>query len=832
MQRNIFSPRFSVGGVGDSLGSLLTSFSIGLFVVMTLVTPIVFLPGVYTTIGVMKTIVIFSFVYFSLIAALLSLLRSGTIRLVSPLPVTLFWGFALFSVVAALLTDDRADALYGNNFDTLAAFYTVLMATVMTLGLLAAGSVRALRTIAYGGMVVTALLYGFVIARSFSWFPDVGVVSKNAILSPIGGLNDLAIFAGLVTVCSLLALYRLTLRRTLQGAIVALVVMSLAILGIVNFSVLWLVIGFFALVLFLYLLARDTWLSSSEIAPMRERRTPSRVALVMAGFVSAVAGLFMVGGDGFSQQLASMAQMQYVEVRPTLTGTIEILRDVYQHDAFFGVGPNRFEDAWRLYRDETINQTPYWNTVFTSGAGFLATVFVTHGLIGGLLLCAFLVALVYLSYRLFTLAQHVTDFQKTTILVAVGAALYLWVTFVLYVPGQAIAILAAVATGVVGGMSIIARYATVTSVTMTGDRPKAVVALGAAIIVMMVATSVALDVNRKFLGSAAYAKTIEFGTPSLAAFDAEVGRAMALYPEQDLFPAERARVRLIELNNLLNVVNPTTDEQQRYETLLAEAIPLAEEAVVRDTTNPYNYALLGTLYGLINPELIPEVTIRRDESFEEARRLDPINPEYYALAAQSGARFGNRDEAIRLLTDALQRKPDYTDALVMLAQFEFDAGNATSAIARARAVTTIEPQNPVRHFQLGLLLATTQAYEEARTAFEMAVTLDPYYANARYLLALTYIDLGQTEKAQEQLAIVAETNPGNEYVEDAIRSIEEGMTIERASDITMTRNEPSRGDAADTTPTTEDRDSTLVAPINENVAPVPIVSESVIRSAP
>ena len=313
-----------------------------------------------------------------------------------------------------------------------------------------------------------------------------------------------------------------------------------------------------------------------------------------------------------------------------------------------------------------------------------------------------------------------------------------------------------------------------------------------------------------------YADTVRsFQTGSdLASVDAGLARASELN-QQDLFLSERAQVRLAELNNL-SAVEAASFDEQRFAAVLAEGIALAEQAIALDSTNPSNYILLTNFYGLLDPTQFEGVRERNEALFARARELDGTNPYYFILMAQYKARIGDLEAARTHLEEAIQLKGNYTDALFLLSQLDIQEGNTEAAIAGTRSIISIEPNNPTRYFQLGVLLATTNNLTGAVEAFEYAVALDNNYANARYFLGLTYLDLEREEDALTQLRIVQQTNQDNEIVSTLIEQIESGTYVRPVEGLEVPiQNEGGVSQTEDVTTTTERPDTDLVTPLNQ-----------------
>lgn len=815
MQRNIFSPKINEEQF-DGLGQVFYSAAQNILVLVFGLLPIFFVPQLHTTLGFMKSSFVISGVYLSLILLCLALLRSGKIKIHAPITIVLFWAFALGSVASALLSGDAYDSLYGNAFTTNTAAFYCLLAVVMTVSLSFIG--------AWSGVARVFLLLGCssVVVYAAFFFrliygPEIlsfGVFSSTAI-SLVGNLNDLALYAGLLLVVVMVTVHRLATSNFGMVFFLLLTVSSLAVLAVVNFSALWLVLGLLGLLSFLYLVAKDTWL---KIPDVHMRNTVSRFSLVIVGIICIVSGVFIVGGESVGARMSVLSGINYLEVRPSLNATLEVTRGVYQHNAFLGVGPNRFEDAWRLFKDTSINDTQFWNTTFVAGSSLASTILVTTGILGGTLFVLFLGFFVYAGIRFFFLRTALEQEWYTVGKMAFVAAGYLWLMMFLYTPGAFIMLLTAVLTGLAIAISRTNQPTAGIKIDVVANRQYGFLLVAAAVVIIIASTTAFVAVTSQLLGNIEFNTAVEAYQTTLddVAYDTALVTVSKRTAPQDIYPAERAQLRLLKLNSLVAIVDPTTEQQQQFEQLLAEGLPLAEQATALDPSNPFNYALLGSFYGLINPSLIEGIADRRQTAFENAKKLDPTNPEYDTLQAQITARFGDTTTAREYLQSALTLKRNYTDALYLTSQLDIQAGNATSAIAVTRSLINLEPNNPGRYFQLGLLFVATQQLDQAIAAFEQAVAINADYANARYMLALGYLDSSRKDEALAQLRYLLIANPDNENLLSIIAQIEQG---EKNLPLVGSRAPLTEADSTtqeeDATVTNTAPNTTLVAPVNQ-----------------
>ena len=161
-------------------------------------------------------------------------------------------------------------------------------------------------------------------------------------------------------------------------------------------------------------------------------------------------------------------------------------------------------------------------------------------------------------------------------------------------------------------------------------------------------------------------------------------------------------------------------------------------------------------------------------------------------------------------------KRNYTDALFFLTQLEVAEGNVPQAIAATEAIVSLEPQNPARYYQLGVLYAAAENRDASLAAFREAVRLDPNFANARYFLGLGLLDAGEREAALVELRAVAALNPDNAELAALIAGIESGEVPAVSAvpaDQATENTEPVATDGEQVT-VTDEPDTNLVTPVN------------------
>lgn len=776
-----------------------------------LVAPFLFLAPAQIATGFTKSFVLTVGILLALIVFSLFLLRAGMVRLVGSVVLIPLWGMVLVATVSALLSGDRFDAMLGDTFSIHTVGFIALLALVITTTAVVLDSKRVITRFFIGFCGVALLVEFWHVARFFfgAEFLSFGIFTSPT-ASLLGSFNDVALFAGLVVILALVALLQLPLRGVSLGVVCTLLVFSLGILAVVNFFLVWVVVGFFSLLSLLYALTRDRLLSSTVVSS----GSLSRSVIVVLGLVCGVSALFVVAGTYLGGILSDKAGIQYIEVRPSLTTTIDIAGATYKNEgALLGVGPNRFEDAWRLYKNPAINETVFWNTAFIAGSGYLTTLFVTTGVLGGVVMLLFLASVLYVGYRTLVFSASGDPFWYFVGTVALTGAVYVWGMSVVYVPGVTLLIIGASLTGVLLVAHSQLASGGVLSINFSDSRPRVFVLIALVMLLIAVAVGAMFVLSKQYVAHIISARALASGADS-SQLDQVLERA-SLLSGSDTYVAERVSLRLVTLNSLLSNASPSPDDQRVFQNTAAEALRLSGTMIERDRTNPTNHALLGSAYGILALAGVENAMSMAQESLNNARANDPHNPEYSLIEAQLAARSGDIEKARTSLSDTLAKKPNYVDALFLLSQVEVGAGNTDVAVAAARSIVSIEPQNPARHFQLGSLLFSTKDYDGAYVALTNAIGLDQNFANARYLLALTYLQKGDRESALVELRKVQETNNENTELAKLISQIERGEITMPELGINAPVNEPSvavdeSGVAtSDTSPETD-----LLVPVN------------------
>ena len=154
-------------------------------------------------------------------------------------------------------------------------------------------------------------------------------------------------------------------------------------------------------------------------------------------------------------------------------------------------------------------------------------------------------------------------------------------------------------------------------------------------------------------------------------------------------------------------------------------------------------------------------------SLNEAIKLQPNYSEAILLLAQVKLQQGDSRSVVDAMKHLLESRPGFPPAQVLLARAYQAQGDLANAEKTLREQTTTYPAAAEPHVLLGLLLRQEEKREEARAEFEAARKLTPKNLMASY--QLVELDLAEKkipEALQRAEALVKELpeNPGPQYV--------------------------------------------------------------------
>jgi len=245
-------------------------------------------------------------------------------------------------------------------------------------------------------------------------------------------------------------------------------------------------------------------------------------------------------------------------------------------------------------------------------------------------------------------------------------------------------------------------------------------------------------------------------------------KAVRLNPGSAFYRTVLARVYL---SSVLTEAAKPADQQnlQKIQLRVAGSIDQAKIASDLQPNSVANWETLGIIYREIRG-MVAGATEWGIRSFEEAIKLEPTNPVLYTELGKLYAGADQPEKAKESFQKAIDKKSDYSDALIQQAIFLEKENIVTEAIAKLEQLVISNPFHVEGLFQLGRLYFNGGRLDEAIQLFKRVTLLVPGHSNAHYSLAVAYAAKKEKALAIEEFEKVLELNPGNQ---DIIQKLEQ-----------------------------------------------------------
>lgn len=763
---------------GD-LRALLNKILFCILLTVTFLVPTFFLPLAFISTQFGTSLLFGYGVIISLLIYIISGLVYGSIDL--PKIDKYILGFIslvpVFYVLAGIANGFSRQSFFGYTFDiSTVGFILVSFAYLLLVSIFFRNKYRIFYS--YFAFVVSSLVLSlFLLTRIIFGveFLDFGIFT-DITHTTVGSWNNVGIFFGIGVILSFLTYEMVNLSKFMKIFISTALGLSLVFLILVDFTVVWSVVAFCSFLFILYNLF--TYRTSIRDLPLKEKllKIPRFSLLVL------VISLFFIFWGGFiSSYLGSKLHISNLEVRPSLSVTLDIAKSTIASRPLFGSGPNSFVTQWLTWKPDDIVSTSFWNTDFTNGIGLIPTFAVTTGVVGILSWLLFLGFYLYLGVKSI-FAKVEDNFVKYLLVSSFFISLYLWIMAFAYVPSTVIFILTFFFTGLFLASVSLSGLMEIKTYDFSSN-PKAGF-ISTIIMLVFLGLSIILghglfknSQSLWYFQKSFYALNT-MGDISLS--ENYMVRAISAVPN-DVYYRSLSEIEIVKLNAILSqdvTKIKKEDLQKQFSDTLTSAIKAGLLAKDKDSNNYLNWVSLGRVYEAVS---IPELNVdgafeSAETAYKEALRRNPKNPGILILLSRLSVTAGDLKQARVYALQSIGLKKDYLDAYFLLSQIEVLDKNIKGAIDSVTAASIIDPTNPAVFFQLGLLKYNDKDWVGAIGALEKATAMTPDYANAKYFLGLSYEAIGETEKAIKEFEEIKITNPNSKEVIEILANLKSGRS--------------------------------------------------------
>ena len=635
----------------------------------------------------------------------------------------------------------------------------------------------------YGAVIVTSVLIalyhlGRIILVPFlgSTFLSFGYFNELT-TNTIGKWNDLAVYFGIISILSLTALENLSFQKPqLKYLFWLTFILSLSVVSVVNFALVWYLLGLFSIISLVYFVASG-WSSSGRTGEEPQFRIPYASLLVLV-----LALIFLLGGLFGRQSLGSVLTealgISQVEARPTWSVTWDLAKTTIKTDPFFGVGPNRFVTVWLANKPAVVNGTIFWNTDFNSGIGFIPTLFITTGLVGAGPWLLFIILFSLLGFRAVR-SKSKDRLGRYFILSSFGVSLYLWLLMIFYNPSIVTIFFTFFFSGLFLASARSEGLLRTEKFIFINNQRKSFLTVLVILLLFIITVSGGYFYGQKFISQS----LLERGR-TLWRQGGDIMKAEALATQAINLGVGAPGYRLLTdvyLTNVNYFLDEVKAERITVEAVKADfikvlgaAVKSANQAIALDRADYENYLSLGQVYETVIPLGLKGSYEGARKAYEQALFLNPLSPYLYLVLARVEVTNNDLKKAEVNALKALELKTDYTDAAFLLSQIQISEGKNKEALTSLETASLYSANQPVIFFQIGILKYSQKDYEGAGVAFEKAVKLNQNYSNALYFLGLSYEKLGKIDWALSVFNRVSLLNPDNQEVKLIIKNLQAG----------------------------------------------------------
>ena len=652
-----------------------------LFTVIVLL-PIFFLPFTDIPVETSKGLLLVMGLAISIIFWIAARFSDGKISIPKSWLLFSAFGVSLAFFVSALFSSSLSLSLFGIMLDV-GTFYFMLAAFLLMLfSSIILKDIKNARTVFWGLIVSSTVLFIFQGLRLF--LPDLlslGILGGKTD-NILGSWNTFGIFAGFITVISVFVIEFFSTSKLVKWLLGILVLLSILLSALVNFSLIWELLGIFSLIVFVY---KVSFFSSKKQTEDEKIRFPAlSFAIVLISL------LFFMSSQTIGSFLPNRLSLSNIEIGPSFSATIQVAKGTLTKDPVLGVGPNKFIEAWSMYKPGSINNTDFWDSSFNFGSGLFPTFAATTGILGILTLLSFLFLFIMTGVRsLFSSIKHNTNWE---IVIFFVASLYLFVSSFFYSTGGVVFLLAFAFTGIFIGLSFSSYQNGEFSFSFLDDPRKSFFSILLLVILMIASAAVAFKYTEKLISVSYFGKTLYATTVPEA--EGYINKAISLH-QNDLYLRTFAQVYLSKINSVVSKGTTSISDADKadLQTSFDQAIGAAQLAISYDRGNYMNYTSLGFVYNTAGTLGVKDAYDKAIEAYKTASTLNPLNPGIKLTIARILFNSDKTSDARDYTKQSLDLKPDYIDALVVLSQIEKKDGNNSSAVSYAEQALSLAPSN-------------------------------------------------------------------------------------------------------------------------------------------
>lgn len=660
------------------LSKKLDKISFWSFFVVVISMPFFFLPFTRIPIDTAKQLLLISGLVISIIFWTIARFSDGKISVPRSKIILSGLGIVLVSLISAIFSPSIKTSFFGTMLDT-GSFYFILLAfLLMLVSSLVLKEAKNAKKVFWGVLISSGIVLIFQILRiSMPNTFSLGIFGDKT-GNLIGSWNSFGIFAGFAIMIFTLVLEFLKVSKIQKYIIYGLSAIALFFVILVNFQLIWIILGVFALFTFVYKISFST----------KEENEKKKFPFLSFVVVMCSLLFFMAGGF-LGSFLPNRIGTSNMEVRPTFNTTMLIAKNVLMKDPVLGSGPNRYGEMWAMYKPADINITMFWDTYFNNGSGLIPTFAITTGILGILAWLVFIVFILLAGFKsLFTQEKNDNKKIETTLFFIMFA--YLFISALLYSVGSVLFLLSFVFLGAFIGLSLSNKENGEYEISFLNDPRKSFFSIVFLVILMTVSASALFKYIERFASVVYFQNT--YYAKDMESAQKNISKAISLY-SNDLYFRTFSQVSLLKINSLMSNNQGDETSKSEMQTTFDNALISSQSAINYNKTNYLNFVSLGSVYSAVVPLKVEGSYEKAVSAYNSAFLLNPNNPSIKLALSEVSILAGKNKEAKAYANEVVAMKPNYVEAYIVLSQISKNEGDNRNAVSYAEQALYLDPQN-------------------------------------------------------------------------------------------------------------------------------------------
>jgi tetratricopeptide (TPR) repeat protein len=714
-----------------------------------------------------------------------------------------FLGLVVASAITSFFVPNPLNSFLGGGFDIMTvstlsiAFIYFFLINVWGNGLNFTKNI--FKTVFITGFVAVVFSILQLVFNLVGQFPKMFVGLSNSNL--VGSFYDLAFLLSIFVILLTISIESNFWNGPMKIVSTIGVVMSLGLLFIINYPMLWYVVGFSGLTLLIVGLMPNTKASvvnQDGTTTINSLISKTRNFSVIAFLLVFCAFIGIVGSKSIGNFFAAPPMSFSVnEPRPSLRSSLYIVKNTYYYNPLTGAGLNRYNNAWEMGKHKILGgrlvASPFWNVSFIAAYSTFFGFITTLGIVAGVFFVWFLYLIVRNLIKLFS-KSSLQKSRPRDILLYGFTSVYAFALIMFNVSNAAIFVV------------IISIFAMLVArnQTMENVLNKEIVFINDArhsffgILGLLGGTILTAFVGFVMLGvfysgylvnrAALQPATMD----GVSKADSNLVRALKLHP---LDAYARSAVDL----HLIGVSTAIRDQGQSQEmlrnTITTEITAAATNAKLAINLDPKNYqnyvSLLKVQEALFQ---LGDVSAYSDtiNNTKQILNLSPNNVGIIFRQAKAAVLAKNYADAYGFIDQILSINPAFVDAYILRSQIAMIENNPVNAISGLDEAIKIIPNSAALNYQKGLIYTTQNNYNNAVVEFEKALRIAPRSLDIYSSLALTYEKLGQKDAVLRVLTTARQYISDKTQIDSLIEKINNGGRLSSDADEPIIVDEESK----------------------------------------